>query len=102
MASTEIHDITDYNYSGSKLKYFCHNWISGYFPEPERERTGFCMFSLTFQCKYQSKHVQPIFENPTPDKPITENSHIRNLYLMSMPSGGEQNEQEKCYSELLS
>ena len=24
-------------------------------------------------------------------KPITENSHIRNLYLMSMPSGGEQN-----------
>lgn len=35
-------------------------------------------------------------------KPITENSHIRNLYLMSMPSGGEQNEQEKCYSELLS
>ncbi|MBO7473019.1 MAG: hypothetical protein J6U00_03290 [Ruminococcus sp.] len=69
MASTEIHDITDYNYSGSKLKYFCHNWISGYFPEPERERTGFCMFSLTFQCKYQSKHVQPVFENPTPNKP---------------------------------
>ena len=28
-------------------------------------------------------------------KPITESSHIRNLYLMSMPSGGEQNEQEK-------
>lgn len=28
-------------------------------------------------------------------KQITESSHIRNLYLMSMPSGGEQNEQEK-------
>lgn len=26
---------------------------------------------------------------------ITEESHIRNLYLMSMPSGGERNEQEK-------
>lgn len=70
MDTTQIHDITDYHFAGSKVKYFCQNWISGYFPDAERERTGFCMFSFTFQCRYQSKNEQPVFKNPTPDEPV--------------------------------
>ena len=54
MQKSEIHDIQDYHYAGSKVDYIYDNGIAGFFSDEERERTGFVRFSALRVFRYSS------------------------------------------------
>ncbi|MBR5371588.1 MAG: hypothetical protein IK130_05170 [Oscillospiraceae bacterium] len=59
MQKSEIHDIQDYHYTGSKVDYIYDNGIAGWFSDEERERTGFVRFSFQFNVRLNSKNAKP-------------------------------------------
>ena len=59
MVKTQLHDITDHHFAGSKVEYIYSNCIGGIFSDEEQARTGFVRFSFQFDIRLNSKNAKP-------------------------------------------